>query len=74
MTKIKNEEKLDFANILIRPKRSFINSREDVNLTRSFKFEYSKIEWVGTPIIAANMDTTDTFEVYNVLSKYNIIT
>ena len=89
MNKIESGLKLDFNNVLIRPKRSTLNSRSEVNLTRKFKFinarkeiiiennthkQYKSIEWTGTPIIAANMDTTGTFEVYDVLSKYNIIT
>jgi len=80
MNKIESGLKLDFNNILIRPKRSTLNSRSDVNLIRKFKFVNAKkgenvdIEWTGTPIISANMDTTGTFEVYDVLSKHNIIT
>ena len=32
------------------------------------KFLHSKREWKGVPIIVSNMDTTGTFEMYNVLS------
>ena len=64
--------KLDFNNVLIRPKRSTLKSRSEVSLEREFKFKHSNIEWNGIPIMSANMDTTGTFEVYNVLSKYNI--
>ena len=79
MNKIETGLKLDFNNILIRPKRSTLNSRSEVNLERTFTFINAKnneipIEWVGTPIIAANMDTTGTFEVYDTLSKHKIIT
>ena len=80
MNKIETGLKLDFNNVLIRPKRSTLNSRADVNLNRKFKFINAKkntgdsIEWVGVPIIAANMDTTGTFEIYDVLSKHHIIT
>lgn len=80
MNKIESGLKLDFNNILIRPKRSTLNSRSEVNLNRKFGFinaRYqvnNRIEWEGTPIIAANMDTTGTFEVYDVLSKHNMIT
>jgi GMP reductase len=72
--KIETDTKLDFNNVLIRPKRSTVNSRTEVNLNRQFKFKYSTEKWDGVPIISANMDTTGTFEVYDVLSKYNIIT
>lgn len=75
MNKIEVGTKLDFNNVLIRPKRSTISSRSDVNLTRQLKFCNAKnIIWKGIPIISANMDSTGTFEVYDVLSKYNMIT
>ena len=74
MNKIEYGQKLDFNNVLIRPKRSTLNSRSEVDLNRNFKFKNSKQYWNGIPIIAANMDTTGTFEVYDVLSKFNIIT
>ena len=74
MNKIESGEKLDFHNVLIRPKRSTINSRSKVDVTRRFKFRHSPLEYKGVPIITANMDTTGTFEVYECLSKHNIIT
>lgn len=74
MNKIEYGLKLDFSNVLIRPKRSTINSRSQVNLEREFKFKYSPLTWNGIPIIAANMDTTGTFEIYHTLKKYKIIT
>jgi len=74
MTKILSGTYLDFSNVLIRPKRSTINSRSCVNLEREFKFKHSTRRWKGVPIMAANMDTTGTFEVYDVLSKHNMIT
>ena len=74
MNKIEYGLKLDFSNVLIRPKRSTINSRSEVDLEREFKFKYSSLNWKGIPIISANMDTTGTFEVYHTLKKYNIIT
>lgn len=74
MTKIEFGTKLDFNNVLIRPKRSTLKSRSDVNLERTFKFKNSRLTWSGVPIMSANMDTTGTFEVYDVLSKYKIIT
>ncbi len=72
--KIETEIKLDFSDVLIRPKRTSINSRSDVNLSRSMKFKYSPFKWNGIPIIAANMDTVGTFEIYNVLKQHKIIT
>jgi GMP reductase len=76
MTKIEEGLKLDFHNVLIRPKRSTIDSRSNVNLSRTIKFKNCKSiqPWVGIPIIASNMDTVGTFDVYSVLSKFQIIT
>lgn len=135
MPKIEREPKLDFTNVLIRPKRSTLSSRSAVNLNRKIIFEHAKqlsecdncaystnnvldlscnhvtidkneslsgttivntgcdssIEWpspsyfsgchahtnrtwTGIPIVAANMDTTGTFEVYDVLSKQRMVT
>ena len=79
MNKIETGLKLDFNNVLIRPKRSTLNSRSEITLHRRFKFINAKIdnnpiEWYGTPVISANMDSTGTFEVYDILSKHNIIT
>jgi GMP reductase len=74
MTKIENEELLDYSDVLIRPKRSTMKSRNDVDIERSFKFKWSSLEWKGVPLIAANMDTTGTFGVYDVLSQHKIVT
>ena len=76
MPKIEEGLKLDFHNVLIRPKRSTINSRSNVNLMRNIKFKNCKSlkMWEGIPIIASNMDTVGTFEVYKTLSKFKIIT
>ena len=72
--KIETTPQLDFHNVLIRPKRTTICSRSEVDLEREFTFAHSTQKWKGVPIIAANMDTTGTFEVYNVLSKHKMIT
>ena len=75
MNKIESGEKLDFNNVLIRPKRSTINSRSEISLNREFSFKNCKtIKWNGVPVISANMDTTGTFEVYECLKKHNIVT
>lgn len=73
MVKIEIDEKLDFKHVLIKPKRSFINSRNDVNLLRKIKFR-NNYTWEGIPIIAANMNSVGTFEIYKELSKNKIIT
>lgn len=72
--KIITTPQYDFHNVLIRPKRTTISSRSQVDLNREMNFKYSKETWKGIPVIAANMDTTGTFEVYDVLSKHKMIT
>ena len=72
--KIEDAIKLDFSDVLIKPKRSTLTSRKDVDVTRSFNFKYSSTPWRGIPIISSNMDTTGTFEMANVLSHYDLVT
>ena len=72
--KIESDPKLDFNNVLIRPKRTTLTSRSEVDVERQFKFPNSTSTWNGVPIIAANMDTIGTLEVYQVLSRHKIIT
>ncbi|KAJ1466452.1 hypothetical protein T484DRAFT_1646934, partial [Baffinella frigidus] len=64
---IETEVKLDFKDVLIRPKRSELRSRSEVTLTRTHTFRNSKQTWEGVPLIAANMDTTGTFDMAKVL-------
>ena len=72
--KIDTTPQLDFHNVLIRPKRTTISSRSQVDLEREILFPNSTLKWKGVPIIAANMDTTGTFEVYDELVKHKMIT
>tara|TARA_B100001057_G_C22815196_1_gene937091 strand:+ start:856 stop:1875 length:1020 start_codon:yes stop_codon:yes gene_type:complete len=72
--KIEESVKLDFRDVLIRPKRSTLASRSQVNLERELTFVHSKRKWSGIPIIASNMDTVGTIEMYRELSKHKMIT
>lgn len=72
--KIEEDIKLDFNDVLIRPKRSNMSSRSEVNIERTFHFPNSKQTWTGVPIIAANMDTVGTYTIYKELSKHHILT
>ncbi|KAB0390522.1 hypothetical protein E2I00_017504, partial [Balaenoptera physalus] len=74
MPHIDNDVKLDFKDVLLRPKRSTLKSRSEVDLTRSFSFRNSKQMYTGIPIIAANMDTVGTFEMAQVLCKFSLFT
>ena len=71
--KIEPDIKLDFSDVLIRPKRTVINSRSEVDLDREFKFKNGLV-WKGIPIMASNMDTIGTFNVLDVLSSNNMLT
>ena len=70
---ISQEKYLDFKDVLILPKFSVINSRKFINLEKSINFK-NGMSWQGIPIVAANMTTVGTFEVYNILNTYKIIT
>ncbi|XP_062993439.1 GMP reductase 2 isoform X1 [Elgaria multicarinata webbii] len=74
MPHIDNDIKLDFKDVLLRPKRSTLKSRSEVDLMRSFVFRNSKQTYGGIPIIAANMDTVGTFEMAKVLCKFSLFT
>ncbi|KAI3358612.1 hypothetical protein L3Q82_015025 [Scortum barcoo] len=74
MPRIDVDLKLDFKDVLFRPKRSSLKSRSEVDLQRTFTFRNSKQTYTGIPIIAANMDTTGTFEMAQVLSKHTLFT
>lgn len=74
MVKIEEGTKLDFSDVLIKPKRSTIKSRSDVDLNRIFITLHSKKVWDGIPIMIANMDTTGTFEMFLECQKHKIMT
>jgi len=71
---INDDIKLDYSDVLIRPKRSTLKSRKEVDLIRTTKFRNSKQVYSGVPIMAANMDGVGTFEMADELSKLNIFT
>lgn len=72
--RIEYDIKLDFKDVLIRPKRSVLTSRSEVSLEREFRFKNSGATWKGVPIIAANMDHTGTFAMANALAKHSLLT
>jgi len=72
--RIETDIKLGFKDVMIRPKRSTLNSRAQVNLEREFKFMHSTATWKGIPIMAANMDTVGTFEMALALAKEKLFT
>ena len=85
--RIETEVKLDYSDVLIRPKRSTLGSRKEVDLERGFNFPNYKPDemsienlrpsmkhWRGVPIMAANMDGVGTFEMADELTKQKIFT
>ncbi|XP_025237454.1 GMP reductase 1 isoform X2 [Theropithecus gelada] len=70
MPRIDADLKLDFKDVLLRPKRSSLKSRAEVDLERTFTFRNSKQTYSGIPIIVANMDTVGTFEMAAVMSQH----
>ncbi|KAF2892494.1 hypothetical protein ILUMI_13713 [Ignelater luminosus] len=74
MPNIINEIKLDFKDVMLRPKRSTLISRNDVDLYRTITFRNSKQTYNGIPIMASNMDTIGTFEMAKALAKHGLFT
>jgi GMP reductase len=80
--RIEPEIKLDYKDVLLRPKRSELTSRKDVDLMREFTFKNAGGEgadpkgysWKGVPIVASNMDTVGTFETAKSLARHHMLT
>ena len=81
--RIDNEVRLDYKDVLIRPKRSTLSSRKEVSLERDFTFRnympdfpdnVKDYHYRGVPIIAANMDGVGTFKMASELGKQGIFT
>lgn len=72
--RIEYDVKLDFRDVLIRPKRSVLKTRADVSLQREFRFKHTQTTWQGVPIIAANMDHTGTFNMAKALAEHSLMT
>ncbi len=72
--RIDNTPKLNFEDVLLKPKRSTLTSRKDVDMTRKFTFRNSKKVMNFTPIFASNMDGVGTFSMAKVLQEYKMMT
>jgi len=72
--RIEEDIKLDFKDVLFRPKRNDMSSRADVDLNRKLYFKYAKKEWDGIPIMTSNMDSVGTIDMYKSLSKKGLLT
>ena len=72
--RIETDIKLDFKDVLIRPKRSTLNTRSAVDVNRSFRFLHTGAEWSGFPLVAANMDVTGTIAMAKALGIHGALT
>lgn len=72
--RIEDDIKFDFDDVLIRPKRSSLSSRSEVDLEREYKFKHTNFTYKGVPIVAANMDTIGTFLMNKALHSHNMMT
>ena len=72
--RIERDVKLDFSDVLFRPKRSTMGSRSDVELSRSYLYRNSQKSYSGIPIMAANMDGVGTFAMAERLSELDLFT
>src|SRR6056300_405973 len=81
--RLEEDVKLDYKDVLIRPKRSTLKSRSEVSLGRRTKFRnyeapfphnIEDYHYDGIPIMAANMDGVGTFEMADKLAEGEIFT
>jgi len=85
--RIESEIKLDFSDVLIKPKRSTLGSRKQVQLEREYTFRNyvppdmsieairpESAQYSGIPIMASNMDGVGTFDMANKLAELGLFT
>jgi GMP reductase len=72
--RIEEDIKIDFKDVLIRPKRSTLSSRKEVDLERKYTFKHSGKDYTGIPIMAANMDGVGTVEMASSLHRHGLFT
>jgi GMP reductase len=65
---------LDYSDVLLKPKRSTLNSRREVDILREFNFIHAKKKVNCVPIVASNMDGVGTFAMAKVLQEYKMLT
>lgn len=72
--KLESEILLDFSDVLIKPAKSTLTSRKEIDLRRTYNFKHSGLEWTGVPIMAANMDGVGTTEMAITLEQHEMFT
>jgi GMP reductase len=71
--KIDNVAQLDFDDVLLKPQRTTLRSRQDVLVERDFYFYHSPKKWNGVPVMCANMSFAG-LNLAQKLAKHHIIT
>jgi GMP reductase len=75
MTNIVEEIQLDYCDVMIKPKRSTLNSRSEPDIYRQYRFKYpnsflyEQNTIYGNGLMVANMATTGTFAMAEVMAK-----
>ncbi|ACC98582.1 IMP dehydrogenase/GMP reductase [Elusimicrobium minutum Pei191] len=72
--RIYDDIQLDYCDVLLRPKRSRLSSRSEVDIEREYDFKWCPLKIKGTGVMAANMSTTGTFEIAKIMQKYKLFT
>ena len=72
--RIEEDIKLDFKDVLFRPKRSALSSRKEVDLERKYTFKHSGKVYHGIPIMASNMDGVGTLTMADELARHKLFT
>jgi len=67
--RIENSIELNYDDVLILPKRSSIQSRKDIQLTRTFRMPHTGQHFICLPIFAANMSVVGTLRMASELMK-----
>lgn len=70
---IDEDVKLDFCDVLLKPRNSEIRSRSEIDLHRTFNFKYSNVIWTGIPIISSNMTSVTTPDVARAMAKHDML-
>jgi len=71
--RIETDVKLDFKDVLIRPKRSTLKSRSEVSVERTMVMKHSGRTMTCVPVVVANMDTVGTYEMAKTLAAYGCV-
>ena len=82
--RLEEDLKLDYKDVLIRPKRSTLQSRKQVRLNRKFQFRNydhdiaeplpDEYHYIGIPIMASNMDGVGTMRMADKLAEGEMFT